>query len=135
MKRIFLDTNFIIDYLLREEYKLVSQNFLEEGDKRGYQFYISYLTIANFAYIARKLSTEVLERYLRSICKLFNVVSCDVNQILNAIDIGAKDFEDALQYQAAISANCEYIITRNAKDFAFSKIPVISAEELQSFYF
>lgn len=30
MKRIFLDTNFIIDYLLRDEFKPMCQQFLAE---------------------------------------------------------------------------------------------------------
>lgn len=43
MKNLFLDTNFILDYLVREEYKLSSQQFLEEGAKYKYKFLEKYL--------------------------------------------------------------------------------------------
>lgn len=45
------------------------------------------------------------------------------------MEIDAKDFEDALQYETAIGGNCECIITRNKKDFYFSQIPVYTPEE------
>ena len=40
-----------------------------------------------------------------------------------------KDFEDAMQYYTAIKAKADVIITRNGKDFAASKIPVMTATE------
>jgi hypothetical protein len=40
-----------------------------------------------------------------------------------------RDFEDALQYYSALTAKVDAIITRNAKDFANSKLPVMTAGE------
>lgn len=131
MKRIFLDTNFIIDLLLRDEYKDVSQKFLAEASKAGYSFHISFLTVANFAYIERKLPKEVLTEYLTIIADLFDIVPNTQEQIISALSIDSKDFEDAIQYQTALSANCGCIITRNQKHFSFSKIPVLSAAEFR----
>lgn len=45
------------------------------------------------------------------------------------MDIDAKDFEDAIQYETAVEGKCECIITRNKKDFYFSQIPVFTPEE------
>lgn len=58
MKRLFLDTNFIIDYFVRDDYRSVSEQLLVEGAKRGYEFCISFLSVANFAYILRKQPLE-----------------------------------------------------------------------------
>lgn len=134
MKKLFLDTNFIIDYLLREEFKNDSQQFLAEGSKRKCKFYISFLSVANFAYIARKLSTTELYRYLSALSNLFIIIPNTDSQIKSAIDLQASDFEDALQYQAALDAGCECIITRNEKDFGFSQIPVLSASDFVDRY-
>jgi hypothetical protein len=60
---------------------------------------------------------------------LFHVVHNTEHQIRRAIELQVPDFEDGLQYQAAIDAECDIIITRNSKDFPFAKIPVMSAEE------
>lgn len=135
MKRIFLDTNFIIDLLLREEYKLDSQVFLAEGIRKGYIFYISFLSVANFAYIARKMSKEKLYSHLQAILDLFKVVDCNSSQLSKAIAFASSDFEDNLQYQAAKDAKCSFIITRNGKDFDFSDIPVMSAKSYSQMYY
>ncbi len=135
MKKLFLDTNFIIDYLLREEFKNDSQQFLAEGSTRKCKFYISFLSVANFAYIARKLSTTELYRYLSALSNLFIIIPNTDSQIKSAIDLQASDFEDALQYQAVLDAGCECIITRNEKDFGFSQIPVSSASDFVDRYF
>ena len=129
MRKIFLDTNFIADYLLREEYKILCQEFLAEGRRKKMKFYVSFLSVANFAYIARKLPQELLYGYLKVIGELFNIVDNNKKQLIKAIEIEASDFEDALQYRCAKDAGCDCIITRNQKDFAFSDLPVLSASE------
>lgn len=134
MTRIFLDTNFIIDYLLRPEYKPLCQAFLEKGALSGYRFYISALTIANFAYIARKFDKEKLYSHLKNIVEIFEIVDLTEIDVKQAISMQADDFEDALQYQCAKSKSCSLIITRNQKDFQFSEIPVISAMEYMDRY-
>lgn len=127
MKRIFLDTNFILDYLLREEYRAQSEDFMEACARIGCKFFISYLSVANFAYIVRKLPKDDLYRLLKTITELFEVIPNDSIQLRRAIELNADDFEDVLQYQSAISYKCDCIITRNEKDFIFSEIPVMSA--------
>lgn len=129
MKRLFLDTNFILDYLEREEYKTSSRQFLEDLARRNYKCYVSYLSVTNFAYTERKKPREIVMNYLKTIVELFEVVPNTKKQIQDAIEIEGPDFEDILQYQAALSSKCDFIITRNKKHFAFSKIPVYSPQE------
>lgn len=129
MRRIFLDTNFVIDYLLREDYKAVCQRFLEEGIRRRYTFCISFLSVANFAYVARRAPSAVLYRHVSSLCQLFEIIPNTPQQIDAAVGIQASDFEDALQYCSAVDAGCDCIITRNQKDFSFSTLQVCSASE------
>ncbi len=129
MKKLFLDTNFIVDYLLRDDFKPLCREFLTEGICNGRRFYISFLSIANFAYIARKLPMEQLYSHLATLSELFTIIGHNKKQLNKAIALKASDFEDALQYECAKAAKCDCIITRNQKDFAFSDIPVLSAQE------
>lgn len=48
MKKVFLDTNFIIDYFVREDYSGVAEKVMRTGDSENIEFHISYLTVANF---------------------------------------------------------------------------------------
>ena len=40
-----------------------------------------------------------------------------------------NDFEDAMQYYTVLKAKADAIITRNGKDFAGSKLPIMTATE------
>jgi hypothetical protein len=40
-----------------------------------------------------------------------------------------SDFEDALQAAAAQTAAASFIVTWNVKDFKFSRVPALSAQE------
>ena len=45
------------------------------------------------------------------------------------LDTKFNDFEDAMQYYTALRAKADIIITRNGKDFAASRLPVMTATE------
>ena len=126
MKRLFLDTNFVIDYFVREDFHGDAEKLMAIEKRAQTQFFISYLTVANFAYIMRKMQPVDLKSLIRRICQSFIVISNTEAQIQRALESDATDFEDMLQYQAAHDADCDYIITRNEKDYVFSEIPVKS---------
>ena len=132
MTRIFLDTNFIIDLTSREEYKPVCLKVLAKGKEMGMNFYVSFLSLANFAYINRKKTREELNNDLSFLCDKFIVLPNEKQQILEAIKLNASDFEDGIQYGSAKSGGCHCIITRNQKDFEFSEIPVFTPDEFLS---
>lgn len=129
MKKVFLDTNFIIDYFVREDYSGVAEKVMRTGDSENIEFHISYLTVANFAYIMRKLPTDTLRLQISRICDTFQIVDNTKDQIIRNLRETTNDFEDGLQYQSAISAGCECIITRNKKDFPFAKIALYTPSE------
>ena len=130
MKKIFLDTNFIIDLLVRDgELQVNALKVLENGAKKNLRFYVSFLTLANFAYITRKDSKERLFDNLKTCCRLFKIIANNQTQLLKAIDLNPTDFEDAIQYETAQTEKCDCIITRDPKGFEISNIPVLSPLE------
>ena len=130
MKKIFLDTNFIMDLLARDgELQVNALRVLEEGTKKNLRFYVSFLTLANFAYITRKEPKEKLFDNLKTCCRLFKVLSNNQTQIIKAIDLTPTDFEDAIQYETALTEKCDCIITRDPEGFEISSIPILSPLE------
>ena len=130
MKKVFLDTNFIMDLLVRgPEYSIVAKSVLDEGALRDYQFYVSFLSVANFAYINRKVEKKRLRENIELICDLFNVIPNEKNDLIHAWDYELTDYEDAVQYSSALSYKCDCIITRNESDYSFSKIAICSPSE------
>ena len=127
MKKIFLDTNFILDLLVRDgDVHINALRVLEEGTKKNFRFYVSFLTLANFAYITRKEPKEKLFDNLKTCCRLFKVLANNQMQLIKAIDLHPADLEDAIQYETALSEKCDCIITRDPKGFEISSIPVLS---------
>ena len=131
MKRIFIDTNVIIDVLMQRDGYLSSARVLALARNEDITLYVSVLTMANLAYILRKsLKGDSFYTEMRKLSCLVTVADTTNNHFLSALDLQAKDFEDALQYYCAISNECDIIVTRNKKDFAFSSISVLTREEL-----
>lgn len=127
MKRIFLDTNIILDLLIRDEYKSQIRELISLC--HNIDLFISYLSIANAAYIMRKYPKEEIFENINLLLELFDVIPNDKNQIKKALLTDGSDFEDILQYQSAKWAKCDVILTRNAKDFSFSDIPLMTVTE------
>ncbi|MDE7412573.1 MAG: PIN domain-containing protein [Muribaculaceae bacterium] len=130
MKKVFLDTNFLMDLLVRDDdFRSNAKLVLEECLKFDMEMKISFLSVANFAYIMRKTEMGQLKEQIKLIINLFSVVGNDESHLLNALDIETRDYEDAIQYETALSHDCDCIVTRNQKDFRFSTIPVFTPHE------
>lgn len=131
MIKVFLDTNVILDYYLdRESFSDEAETILSLGFGHAYQIYVSALTFANIAYIARKkFPGDMIYTVLGTLQEFAEVTPVDSYAIQSAVNLKADDFEDALQYFSAWAVDADYIVTRNVKDFAFSKILVLTPHE------
>lgn len=49
--------------------------------------------------------------------------------VMQALGSEFSDFEDALQYYAALSEDVKIIITRNVKDFKHSQLAVLTPDQ------
>jgi predicted nucleic acid-binding protein len=133
MKRVLLDTNIIIDLLAkREPFDQDARKLFSSADKEKVILYTSALSITNISYVLlRKRKPEETKQILRKLKLLIRILSLDekvINLALNDNDF--NDFEDCLQYYSALENKIEIIVTRNLKDFENSKIPVMTARQL-----
>lgn len=130
MELIFVDTDVVLD-LLEERapfYKSAAQLF-SRADQRQVTLLISSLSFTTIHNILRKKYASPESRKLLARFKvLVKVVSVDDKVIELALASGIHDFEDAIQYYAAIENHATTIITRNLKDYKKSSIPVMTAE-------
>jgi predicted nucleic acid-binding protein len=131
--RLFIDTNILIDLLVRREpsYSSVAKIFdiaLERKDT----IVISNLSIVNAHYIVKKITgvqESALRTALHNICTTCEIASFTPSITMKSLVSAFKDFEDATQYFCAVENNCDVIITNNEKDFNFSTLPVMNAAE------
>ena len=130
--KLFFDTNVILDLILKRElfFNDVAAiiSFSESND--NVKLYVSSLSIVNANYIASKFTSKknVIES-LKMLRLAFDVIEVSVKEIDAALYSDFNDFEDAVQYFTALKMSCNYIITRDSKDFKTSKIPALSPNE------
>jgi len=128
MKKLLVDTNIIIDLLAkREEFYESAAQLFSLADQKKVELYVCSLSFANAHYILnRHLNESKVREILRKLKVLVNVISLDSKVLDLALNSDFKDFEDAIQYYAAMESDVDIIITRNLKDFKKSDIPVMT---------
>ena len=135
MKKLFIDTNIVIDLLAkREPFYEEAAKLFSLADKKKVELIVSSLTFANTNYILSKLKNSETAREILTKFKVLVTVA-DLNDKIIELSLNDKafsDFEDGLQYYSALEYEAGIIITRNLKDFKSSKIPVITAQSYLS---
>ncbi len=130
-KRIFLDTNIVLDYLsIREPFFCAIAGLITLADKSKLTLVVSPISFATLNYIlSRHEGASGARDMLRLFRTLCHVSTVDNNTVDKALASTMKDFEDALQYFSALTSDCDLIITRDGKGFLESVIPVMTANE------
>jgi predicted nucleic acid-binding protein len=132
MKHWFLDTNVLVDFLTnRQPFATAAATLFELGRQQRVKLYAASLSFATTYYLVRRgQSHEQAIQLVAQLEQLVEVVPVDGTVIRAALASGFRDFEDALQYFTAASLPLvEAILTRNAKDFAASSLPIYSPTE------
>ncbi|EKV56949.1 PIN domain-containing protein [Brachyspira hampsonii] len=128
MKRILIDTNIILDYLMnRDPFFENSKKIIDLCVNNIIECYIAAHTITNLFYILRKYySYSERKEIILELYKIFTIIPIDDKKInLVLIDKDCKDIEDGLQIECAKEYDLDYIVTRNTSDFFNSKIKAI----------
>ena len=126
---LFVDSDVLLDtILIRQPYFIESAALMELADDINFTLCTSVHGLLNIHYAAKRVFGETLARQAISVLtKKLKIVPEDVHIVEQAVNSNFSDFEDAVQYYAAVSAKAEVIITRNAKDYKQASIPVLTA--------
>lgn len=132
MKKVFLDTNVFIDILSKRSTSILTKDELSYLID-NYQIYISALTVHITYYVGKIKPGSDKHESMKKLLKLTNIIPLSEDIINLSINNFHTDFEDTLQYYSALDSSCDYILTRDKKDFPKikksipSKIQVISS--------
>lgn len=135
MKHVFLDTNVLIDFLSdRKPFSLEAAQLFDYSFKGKLCIYASAVSYNNIYYILRQYCTHATAiKVLAELQDWTETVDVSKEMIRKALKSSFKDFEDAIQYQCAKSlVKVDCIVTRDAKDYKASSIPVLSPKEALS---
>jgi len=132
MKKVFLDTNIIIDLIAdRKPFSKYAIEIFQLAEENKLQIFTSSHSIATTHYLLKKyLDEKSLREVLYNLLDFLTVVPVNIDIIKKGLRSNHKDFEDSIQILCASSIEkMNYIITRDRKDFKGSEIPVLSPDE------
>ena len=133
MKKVFVDTNILVDLIAdRKPFSKFAIQLFLKAEERKIKLYASSHSIATTHYLLKKYIDEKdLREVLFNILDYLNIVAIDLDVLKKGLKSKHKDFEDALQIISAYSIEkIDCIVTRNIKDFKESEIRVLSPDEL-----
>ena len=132
MKALFLDANVILDvFLVRPPFTMPAARLLSLIQEGRFQGYVSAASFPILYYILSKTaSQEVARSGLEKLHTLLAIAPVDELVVSRALVSDFSDFEDAVQYYSALGVKADFIITRNARDFSASELPVFSPDEM-----
>jgi predicted nucleic acid-binding protein len=133
--KIFLDANILVS-VLNKEYPLFtfSSRILSLADSGRFLIYTSPVCLAIAFYFSEKKSgVAFAKRKLEILTAKTKIAEANDRVVRNALQNKAiLDFEDGLEYYSAIHSGCTCIVTENTRDFHFSEIEIISAQDFLS---
>lgn len=129
---IFLDSDVMLDVSLKREHFASTAQLLQHG-KLGHLFlYTSSVALTNLHYVVsrskgKKHAVTVVHDWLQQV----SVVSTTKTMLSKALEYKMNDWEDAVQLVTAIGGDCDYLVTRNVKDYTHrSKVRIVTPDEM-----
>jgi len=126
-KRIFVDTNILLDVLLeREGYYYDALKIWANAENGNVEACIAAISLNNIHYVMRKLKSETTAMIaVKILLRIFKVIPVDADILGLAVDFHDKDIEDDIQLQCALKAKCSQLFTRNPNHYDHSAIAVV----------
>lgn len=130
--RIFLDANILVS-VLNKEYPLFTytSRILSLAHTTSFEVYTSPVCLAIAFYFAeKKHKTKIAKQKIKVLCEHIDIAEATKSSVLKTIqNPSANDFEDGLEYYAALESKCSCIVTEDVNDFYFSEIEVLNSHD------
>ena len=133
---VFLDANILVS-VLNKEYPIFSytSRILSLNPQR-FKLYTSPICLAIAFYFAEKKNgSKMAKSKIELLVSHIHIAEANKDGVLLAAKNKAiEDFEDGLEYYAALHAGCSCIVTEDVNDFYFSEIEVLNPERFLEEY-
>lgn len=130
--RIFLDANILVS-VLNKEYPLFTYaaRIVSLADNKKFTVYTSPVCLAIAFYFAEKKSgTQLARQKIKLLSEKITIAAVGKNEVLKALqNKQVNDFEDGMEYYAAVNNKCDVIVTEDAADYYFSEIKICGAQD------
>jgi predicted nucleic acid-binding protein len=124
VKRLFLDVNVILDWLLwRVPFAKAAQTLWAAAETGQIEAFVPAQGVTTVFYIVeRERDTRSAHQVVASVLEVAQVAAVDAAVLKRALALQWKDYEDAVCAAAAEAARCELLVTRDPRGFRESPI-------------
>jgi len=131
MKKIFIDSDIILDLMAkREPFYASAAKLFTYIEKLNIKVYTSPVVISNIYYILNKLKgRQFAINNIKKLRTIINIINVNEKIIDLALTSQIRDFEDAIQLYSAKENNIEFLITRNIRDYMDKELKITTADE------
>lgn len=128
---MLLDTNILLDVVFdRHPFSEAASSLVKLLQERGEAAYIFWHSVSNLYYlVSRDLGDSVAREFILEFTRFLSVAETGTEDVLYAMSLPMRDFEDAMQVAAVRACGASHIVTRNLRDYARSPIPAITPQE------
>ena len=107
-----------------------SSRIVSLADNKKFELFTSPVCLAIAFYFSEKKSGSALaKKKIELLTSKLSVAEIGKPEVMNALkNVKVNDFEDGLEYYAALNSKCTAIITEDANDFYFSELEVLNAK-------
>jgi len=131
MDNVLIDTDVILDFFFdRQPFSNDAALILSLCEKKKIKGFVTPVIYSNAYYLLRQTAhhDKVIDK-LKQLLSITDVLIMDREVVIQALNSGFTDFEDALQnFSALKNGVINVIITRNIKDYKTSKIGVLTPD-------
>jgi predicted nucleic acid-binding protein len=129
--KLLLDADILLDTALdREPFVVQSDSVIRWCQETPQSALVAWHSVSNVYYLLRAARNDAKARnFVADLLHFVVVASGGTPVVRQALILPMSDFEDALQTAAAISANADFIVTRNVQDFRRSPLPALTPSQ------
>lgn len=133
MTRAFLDTNVIVDYLVKREFFYSDAAIIMSLAKhRKIKLYAASMSFATASYLMAKHyhnDSAAIKLAISNFIKYRHVTVVDRSTVETSVASAFDDFEDSMLNACAMECKADYIVTRNVDDFTASSLNVVEPSQ------
>ena len=132
MKKFFVDTNVVLDYLMdRKPFSKQAIALFESAELNQTQLCLSSLTYSQIYYLIKKQKNHKdTMRILKTLSRIAPPIDTPAESVLKTLAARFHDFEDGMQYFSCMKqVKVKGLITRNTKDYPRSHVPILTPDQ------
>lgn len=128
--KVMIDLNVLLDvFQQRQPHYAASAQFLDFAMARGCGCLAAHALTTVHYLVTKHANHQWADELIDWLLKNFTIAPADQTTFLRARALSFTDFEDAVVCACAEQQHCQYIVTRNSKDFPASTITTVTPTE------